>query len=253
MNDRELDARLREWAAAQAPDRRGQEALAGRICAEARRRGLDRYAEPAPPAVPVLARLRYAGLGALAAAAAILLVLRWPSVAPDAADPAALAGISEAQLRAGGRLFEEVGRLFPDNLRWIAQAGSDVGIGTETRAAVPATGEPLLVRVTILSRAAGEDRWTQSWASELILRGQDWVEVVPDRRADNALALWVYPLEDGKLALDTTVRVNLPVRLSARLSAVAEPGRPLEIAALREDGTEYRVFQVVSPLRKGKG
>ena len=79
---------------------------------------------------------------------------------------------------------------------------------------------------------------------------QEVVEVVPNRKAGNRLALWVYPLADGKIAVDTSLSLDMPVRISSKTTAVVRQGQPSEFMSVRIGETEYRVFQTVETLGK---
>lgn len=246
------DAILARWAAARSATPEHLDTLTRRITNEARRRRLESVVgayERQP--VSLWGKLAYSGLGAAVTAAVFLLVLGWPNLSPKAVrDPdhgVDLAGISIMQLAANRQLFGEMQRLFSDGLRWVAQSDGDVGIGVEDapRQNSSAKAVPMLVKVTVLSRKSGEQGWHQAWSADMLVHGQDLVEVVLDRRSDNKLTLWVYPLDDGKLAVDTSVSLQLPVPLVSRINAVVARGQPAEIATLHSGDTEYRVFQTV--------
>ncbi len=87
----------------------------------------------------------------------------------------------------------------------------------------------------------------------MLLRGQDIVEVVPNRNSANKLALWVYPLNDGKIAVDGSISLDAPVRLSCKVDAVVQRGVPLELMSLKDGEIEYRVFQTVTDLAGKRG
>lgn len=256
MNNEELDNTLRQWAAAKKPAPEHMDMLIRRIGQETRRkRHEERFAEIWNEPVSIWYKLSYAGLGAVAAAAVCLVILRapTPAVRPaiGQADIACLAGISSQQLQSNTQLFSEMKRLFSDGLRWIAQSDGEVGIGMETRPnEVAAASAPMLVKVAVLSRKTGDTAWRQAWNADMILHGQDMVEVVPDRRSNNKLTLWVYPLDDGKLAVDTSVSLRIPVTVASRLNTIVTPGQPVEIASLTLEDTEYRVFQTVEIIKR---
>ena len=260
MNNEELDRALKEWAVANKPASENTDDLIRRITLEARRvtyenRFSDAWSEP----VTIWRKLSYASLGAVFAILVCAVFLRMPlgpstQTAGKETSPAGMAGISAEQLQSNSKLFSEMKRMFPDGLRWIAQSDGEVGLGIEeTRQDnTAAKSSPMMVKVTVLSRKTGETVWHQAWNADLILHGQDMVEIVPDRKlADNKLSLWVYPLDDGKLAVDSSISLRLPVTIASRLNAVVTPGEPTEMASLLLDGVEYRIFQTVEII-KGK-
>jgi hypothetical protein len=157
---------------------------------------------------------------------------------------ASMAAISESRIEMGERLFKEMDRLFNGNLRWVAESNGDMGMGVET---IPGQHDavPALVRVTVLSRQKDTTTWSTAWQSDVVLRGQDLVEVAPNAKTANKLSLWVFPLEDGKIAVDTSLSLELSGRLATQVSAVIAPGETTQLAAVYENDTEYRVFQTV--------
>jgi hypothetical protein len=64
----------------------------------------------------------------------------------------------------------------------------------------------------------------------------------------NSLALWIYPLADGQLAVDAELDLEAPVRLASRINRVIVPGETVRVAQLHTDGTEYRMYQTVEIL-----
>lgn len=259
MNNEELNRILKDWAAQNACAPEQVDRLAKQISQETRRlRYENRFADVWSEPLSVWKKLRYVAVGAVLAVVVAVLILRMPppsaqNAGEDAdAEVIGMAGISANQLQSCTKLYHEIKRLFPDGLRWIAQSDGEVGIGMETSSdAASAKATPMIVKVSVLSRKTGDNAWRQIWSTELIMNDQDMVEVVPDRQTDNKLALWVYPLEDGKLAVDSSVSLHLPITVESRLNAVVTPGQPTQMALLKLDGIEYGIFQTVD-LMKGK-
>jgi len=259
MNNEELDRTLKAWADLKRSPPERVDQLAKQICRESRRRqDENRFSGVWCEPVAFWRKARYAAAGAGFAAVVSFLVL-W-MVLPSAHDAGhgvdaqirGLAGISVDQLQSCTRLYRELKRLFPYGLQWIAQSDGQVGLGLETSPDMTTPNAvPMIVKVTVLSRKTGERAWRQSWSTELIMNSQERVEVVPDQATENKLALWVYPLEDGKLAVDSSVELRLPVTVASRLNAVVTPGQPAKIAVLALDGIEYGIFQTVDVM-KGK-
>jgi hypothetical protein len=253
MNE-DIDSKLRGWAARNEPPAEHLTALAARIAADGRRAllaGTDRSPQFVP--VSVWGRLAYAGLGAALATAVLLLSLRGRPVPRSGhaagADASALATISARQAETGRKLFDEMERLFSSDLRWVVQSDGDVGIGVESLPGGPLRdAPPLLARLVVVSRRAGETAWTTIWKTDVLLRGEEVVEVVPNHAVDNRLVLWVYPLADGKLAVDTTLSLREPLQVSSRLNTVLPQGQPAEVFSFRSGDMEYRLFQTVEAL-----
>jgi len=125
-----------------------------------------------------------------------------------------LGSITPRQLEDSRRFFGEMERLFPRELRWVAQSDGQVALGSNpSLTSRPPTPSPLRSG----ARAVAQDRrhnLAPGMERGPRCAGQDRVEVVPDRGAENRLTLWIYPLEDGKVAVDTQVDLRLPVTLA---------------------------------------
>jgi hypothetical protein len=206
-----------------------------------------------------------AACAALAAAAVLVSAALWavlprrPGTDPSALGggaaaahgPASLAALGDARLANAMRLFAEADRLFPDALRWIAETNGDVRLGVDALpGGAEASAPPALVRLTVSRRDAAGGGWRVAWTSDVLVRAGDDVEAALSRKADNRLALWVFPLQDGKLSVQGGLSLAAPVRLAARLDAVVADGEAVEIAALRTPDAEYRVFQTVMLLKR---
>jgi hypothetical protein len=242
-----VDNLIREWAKQSEPTDEHIETLKRRVA------GKLSYVQPASaevrsmtPGMHVFSRLAYTALGA--AAVAILFAFpRWSDKNGDlsAANAAAtMASISESRIEMGERLFKEMDRLFNGNLRWVAESNGDIGMGVET---LPGQHDavPALVRVTVLARQKDTTTWSTAWQSDVVLRGEDLVEVAPNAKTANKLSLWVFPLADGKIAVDTSLSLELSGRLATQVSSVIAPGETTQLAAVYKNDTEYRVFQTV--------
>ena len=246
-----LDDRLKSWTSSHAPSDEHLLALTQRITHEARQVRHEAH-QAELSAISGWGKLAYAGLGAALTCLVFVLAgsLLLSRTAREGSQLTTLAGISSEQLAAQGRLFREMNRMFTEGLRWVAQSDGEVGIGLDTESGLAGReAAPLLVRVTVLARADGATDWHQAWSADMMVRDQDVVEVAPDPRSHNKLTVWVYALEDGKLAVDTRVALNLPVTLESRLNTVVARGLPTEIASTRVGGAEYRIFQTVDVVK----
>jgi hypothetical protein len=246
-----LDRMLKDWTEARTPAGAHLDKLATSIRNEIVARRYEQGPESTPARIGLLPRLAYATLGsAVTLVLAAFWVLRIPTA--DNGDAAYLAAISAQRAAVGGKLFAEMERLFAQDFRWVAESNGDVDLGVGVlpggagRQSVPA-----LVRLTVVARAEGQKTWRPIWNADVIVRGEDRVEISPNRKADNRLALWVCPLEDGKVAVDSVISLDAPVQVGGRLGAVVSQGVPTEIMTVRSGGTEYRVFQTTTMLRHG--
>lgn len=251
MNDK-LDTILRQWAEARAPAESRLKALSARITTDAVR--VQFVARQGQPAVfPFWTRLAYAAGGAVVAIIVCFGYFMWSvpvvSHGSNASSAVGLAGISTAQAEAGGRFFGEMQRMFADHLRWVVQSNGDVGLGVEPiRGGTEPGSQPLLVRLTVVSKASGDKAWKPVWYTDVMLRGQEVVQVSPNAKSNNSLKLWAYPMADGKIAIDTDLSLFGPVQLTSSSVSVVSPGEPSEILVIRRGNTEFRVFQTVESL-----
>lgn len=242
-----IDEMLANWARSNTPPDSHLENLGDRIVTEAAK---ARWAQEPLTVFPLAARFAYAALGAAAAFVACILYVNLvrPQSSPTG-DGSILARISTRQIEADSRLFAELERMFPSQLRWVSRSNGDIGLGVESEIGGETAASPLLVRIVVVSKRAGEKIWKPVWQTDTVVRSQEMVEVVPNRKTGDKLVLWVYPLSDGNLAVDTGLSLCSPFALTSRTSSVAKPGAPSEIVNLKMDGAEYRVYQTVEPLR----
>ncbi len=249
---RKVDSLIQAWARKAEPTDQHIEVLKRRIAGKVQYVTADGETGPSmSPSMHIFSRLVYTVLGAAAAVAILLSLPRENDsrVGPSAANAASLAGISEGRIAMGERLFDEMNRLFDGNLRWVAESNGDIGMGVETMA-TQRDAVPALVRVTVLARRGDATTWSTAWQSDVVLRGQDLIEVAPNAETPNKLALWVFPLEDGKIAIDTSISLALSGHLATQVSAVIAPGETTELAVVNDGGAEYRVYQTVVLLRE---
>jgi hypothetical protein len=240
---------LRDWAGSKEPSVAHLDKLAAGI-----RNGIvaRRYEEaPAPAGIGLLPRLAYAALGsAVTLGLAAFWVLRLQPV--DNGDAARFAAISAQRAAVGGKLFAEMEKLFAEDFRWVAESNGDMDLGVGSLpGGVVRPSVPALVRLTVVARMEGQKTWRQVWNADVMVRSEDRVEISPNRKADNRLAIWLCPLEDGKVAVESVMSLDAPVKAGGRLGTVVAQGVPTEVLAVRSGGTEYRVFQTTTVLRRG--
>lgn len=146
-------------------------------------------------------------------------------------------------------LFTEVSRLFPHQLRWIAQSSGEVGLGLESDATSSIPNTPAMsIRLVVLSRKTPETKWREAWTTDIIVHAEDLVDITPSRHSNNRLHFWVFPLQNGKVAVETDMALESPLVLSSRLNTVMNAGEPTEVATVRIGDEEFKIFQTVKPL-----
>lgn len=250
-NNTNLDRMLKDWAEARAPACDRMDRLYCRIRHGIIARRYEQELEKAPARIGLLPRLAYVALGS--AVTLVLAALWFFHVHPaNNGDATRFAAISAQRAAAGEKLFAEMERLFAQDLRWVTESNGDMEVGV---GALPGgagrQNVPALVRLTVVARAEGQKTWRPIWNTDVIVRGEDRVEISPNRKADNRLALWVCPLDDGKVAVESVISLNAPVKAGGRLGTVVAQGVPTEVMAVRSGGTEYRVFQTTTMLKQG--
>lgn len=246
-----LDELLTGWAERKTPPVDQLEGIQRAITNEvARERILATEEGPALGSFLFLHKLAYAGAGAAAMAAVLVVVLVFHGGKPVTnGDASRFALISPEKIKASREIFNEMDRVFGERLRWVAETGSKVSMGVESAAVTAASdAKPAVIRLSVVSRLVGGKAWAQVWESDVLLRGEDAVEVKPDPAKANGMAFWVYPLADGKIAVDANISLTAPVGLCSRVSDVVESGKPSEVMSLRSGDREYRVYQTVQML-----
>lgn len=197
------------------------------------------------PKVLLFHKLSYAGLGAIAAIFIMLLSLN----IRDKAVTSPLGAISLDQVVASKKLFEGMKELFPQNLHWVAESSEGVTLGIKTPPSdMPDSSEPMHIIISVVSRQNNSKNWQPVWNANIIFRGGKLAEILPTHDSANKVDLWVYTLNDGKLAVDTNIKLDIPVRFAVKNSTIMEPGIAAELITLREENIEYKVFQTITPL-----
>ena len=248
---------LRDWAAGHMPDKKRLDDLAGRIHDAVARSGRAGWTEEERPRRlwrVSWARLAYAGLGA-----AVALLAVWASAlfdgeggGPAAPAPSDLARVPRADRHAGARIFAEVERLFGGKLQWVADSADDFRLGLSSYDVSPEQAEPFLVRIVVVSRAAGERSWRRAWDTTILARPNEWLEVQPEADGRNHISLWLHPMPDGTVAVESGLRLRHPIETSCTTTGVLKPGRPTRVLTLSVGGIEYQVFQSVAALPAGE-
>jgi hypothetical protein len=258
MKRDDLDQLLRQWAVRHGAEGPDAQRLAQRVVdALDRPGGSDEVGVDAPrPGATLRTRLLWAVLGAAATLAVVSLwlgVLRRSPRHEEVAVEGPRIEILQPQIEANSRLFAETGRLFGPDLRWIAETDGEVELGLQPVAGTPLAASPVLwIRVLVVRRAVGGSSWQTLLTADVLTRNEQYVEARADHGGGGRLALWGYVLPDGNVAVDSRLRLTAPTRLSADVSSVFAPGKPVQILAVATDEGETRVFQVVTLLHPGE-
>jgi hypothetical protein len=257
MTHDKLDNLLKQWASRHVLDEAHSRRLVSQITEELARPA-DVAAELSADRrswIPLPRRLAYA---ALAAAATLFLVvitssflLRWqPMGNNEEVGLSPVAPIGQPEIEAGARLFCGVERLFGDQLRWVADNQNEVRLDVRrTAGRTIAEATPLLIRVVVLQKRSQErSSWAKVLETNVLARSEELVELVSNQGMASRLTLWGYPLPDGKIALDASIRLSAPIRAGIDVTNVLDPSKPKKILSLKVGDTEYRVYEMVTPL-----
>ena len=254
MRREDFDRRLRQWAAGHGLEGPDARRAADRIADALDRPGPadDPSQGVRPISTPLRTKLLWAALGAAAAVAVVALWLgtfRGGPKQPAAVPARPEVEVSQPQIEANARLFAEMTSLFGDQLQWIGETAGEVQLGVQPVAGTPAPDSPVLwIRVLVVRRGRDQSSWQTLLTTDVLTRGEQYVELRSDADRDNRLELWGYALPDGNVAVDARLRLSTPTRLSADVSHVFAPGKPVQILALATEEGETRVFQEVNLL-----
>lgn len=253
MSDR-LNNMLRKWSEERQPSEELLGKLADQIRVEASRRShLSSYEDA--PSFGFWQKLQFAALGAAVTLTAVFCFYYGKNsgsagIADN--DVGLLVAVTKEQRQSSARLFCEMQKVFPDRLTWVAESNGDIGLGVESLADGAAGSESsLLVRLAVVKKGPDESGWTSIWSADVMLRGEEMVEVVPNRNKDSKLALWIFPLSDGRIAVDSEIDLKLPVPMLVRGTVIVEQGEAKQLMSLSENGVEYRLLQTVTSLAEG--
>jgi hypothetical protein len=151
---------------------------------------------------------------------------------------------------AKARVVREVNRLFSGQARWVAEDNGAIKIGIDYEAG---TGESSLasawIQTVIVTRRAGEATWRPVWSTTVQVHNDERIELLSPMDANGRLMLWAYAVDKDKWVIDSACVLTTPVRLSSEGSTFIETGKYQEIAALKTENLEYRVFQTVLNMK----
>lgn len=205
-----LDRLLRNWADQATPDADHLHELQQDI--------IERWQTEQRPAIatPMLSRgeRRHSAavLGFVAGALLMaLVVLVWksdssqdrsaPTIA-SAEPPPKFAWLNDAELAEKTILRDELIALFDQRFAWLAETAEGVEIGVEERN--HAIGTPsLAVRVVVEVRSDDGSAWQTVWATDVVTRSEEVVEITPQTHDVQRFRLWAYALPDGMVWVDT--------------------------------------------------
>lgn len=254
MKNRELDDLLKNWAGrVQAGDSR-IERIAGDVSRSLAGQTFPVEEEVKTPSV-FWPRLAWAVGGVILGFVMALACFHagWLGGGDLNGGAVSLARISSNLIQGQKVVFNEMENLFQDRLRWIVSSGNNVQMGIAGEGEAVAGTRPMLVRVVVLRRGIGENKWKSIWDTDVLARGEEFVESAPNPGRDNRLCVWVCPNVDGTLVVESHVALEAPVEIASSTSSVVKPGAPVQLLSLRTDEADYCVYQTVDWLNGDKG
>ncbi len=208
---------------------------------------------------------RYVLAGAASLAAALLIAINVRTAArPDRAKDISCSLMDEripsriladADIQSSAVLASAMQALFAHEWRWVAQSGGNIEISVAAPNEVVRenSARPVMVRLIMMTRPRGDEEWRTTWETDVLMHSEDFLDFQPDPAFANHLQLWVYPLGDGKLAVDTGIEIETPIRVATQIQNLICERNPVEILALSTDAADYRVMQAVVMLDVWEG
>ena len=254
MKTNKLDQQLKEWAARNRPADAALKDLEAKVRAalateppSAGRRGGTRFHGSAPRWL------------AVAAALALLLGGGWHFAQQRLAElhaangngSAALADFTAEQLAARRDILDEMESLFAGQVRWVRldDDGLRLGLAEQAMATARQT-QRLVVRTVVVAREQNRKDWRTVWASDVLTRTEEYVEIAPEPSAAGGLEMWVHRLPDGCYVVDAEIAWPEPRLPRTYETRVLSAGKPERILTQTVEGREYRVYQSIEPLAK---
>jgi hypothetical protein len=252
-----LDSLLRQWHGQNMPAEPELERLRDRIVKSVGEAGfLDVPSEPPPRALRALRAMLWFSMGA-AAAIAMMLCFR-PGNQPQQPEtahqdqPEALPSavqLSESVLAEKARLLAGMEETFNGQLAWVAEHGGHVEVGLAPETTTHSgDAKPLAVRVVVLARKTGEAAWKPIWQADAIAHNDEIVDLAAKGLRGGNLRLWMHPLPDGAIAVDSDLAVSGTVPVRSTFSGVQQGGVPQRVFALQNEDWEYQVYQTAALL-----
>jgi hypothetical protein len=254
-----LNKLLQGWVERQKPDETKLRLLTENICQEVRRSERESSRKIfKPKGIPFFwLRVSYASLGVVAACLLMIILQKQlfvpVSVAHEPAmEPGQLtkmAAISKKDIGNNLKVLREVNNVFPKDLRWVQTSSAEMNLGIVSQ---PGEGkissDCVMVRLVIFKREARE-MWQKIWTTEVTAALEEFVQVPLDGKSDNSISFWAHLLPDGLIAIESDIRLKLPVELSTSFSGVLKPGIPQKVLSLNTGDVEYCIFEAASYIQ----
>jgi len=271
-DEKKIDRLLGDWSSGERADLEHLDRLAERI-----KSAIDAHVAPDPQYGPLTAPLPATNAGwrtpltwfSLGVAASVLVTglgIAWfvarekPIVLPESAESTAFAQIDAGQIHNRATLFRELNDFYAGNLAWMAEVdgrvvlrvdSSKIGSPSSPVQGNVARERSVTVRVVVVARAAGDERWQTLWKADVMAENDQFVQIGPSDGAKHDLSVWAHMLPDGSVAVDTSI--SLEAGNQDSYSGVQRPSVPERILTRKAGNVEYRVFQTVAVLPEKVG
>lgn len=255
-----LDKLLQEWAGRRKIQETKLRLLTETICREVRYAKRETLPENAgSKGISLLwLRITYASLGVMAAACFLVTFLRQQMPVPIVAVPEGriesapltrTAAISPEDMGNNLKVLREMNNVFPEELRWIQASGKRIDLGLASQAGESGIqADCVMIRLVIFKREIG-GAWQNIWTAEVMTVPEEVVRIPLEGKTGNYLSFWTHLLPDGLLALDSDIRLKLPVELATCFSGILKPGIPQRVLSLNTGDIEYCIFEAVTYLQ----
>lgn len=160
-----------------------------------------------------------------------------------------LTAMSEQCLENGARLFDELDSVFDRRLDWVYETDGKIqmGVNPELTTYSSLSEQPMLVRLAVLRRL-DDGGWDHCFKADIMMRGEQFAEIVPDGYPETRLHLWLAPASEGRVAIDTAFFMENDEKLVSQIKGVVHEGKLLEMHPVVNDDSNYRVFQIIQRL-----
>ncbi len=250
-----LDRLLRNWADQSAPDADHLQELQENIMQRWQIEQCPTIATPMPS--PGERRHSAAILGFVAGALLMALVVivwngkpsqdRTEPTITSSEPPPKFAWLNDAELAEKTVLRDELIALFDQRFAWLAETAEGVEIGVEERD--HATDSPsLAVRVVVEIRPADGSDWQTVWATDVVTRSEEVVEITPQTHDVQQFRLWAYALPDGMVWVDTGLTLAGETTELVAAEKLQRDGQAEVIYQTRHAQRDVRILQAAAVL-----
>jgi hypothetical protein len=137
-------------------------------------------------------------------------------------------------------ISSELDKLFSDSLLWASKINNDkLDIVTGNKKSLLNTSGKVVAQYIVMKKTRGSGEWKKIYSQDFILRPGEPV------CADNGQnSLWIYPADSEVYAVDSQISLKTAEKtFEINFSGGQLAMTPLKIQTIKEDNSEYAVFQ----------